>query len=106
VVPAATQGTGRAVNLAGELDRLTPPLGVWVPDGQPMNQGDATHWTVTLDGVLGTQLQYKYVLGDWAFVEKDQSRDEIQNRSLTFSNAPQVVNDTVAQWRNVNPCGN
>ena len=35
-----------------------------------MTRVDATHWTLTLTGKEGTQVQYKYVLGDWNYVEK------------------------------------
>ena len=35
-----------------------------------MTRVDATHWSMTLTGKEGTQVQYKYVLGDWNYVEK------------------------------------
>lgn len=104
-VPGSTAGTGRSVFLAGELNRLDPPLAFWNPGGLRMNQIDSTHWTVTVTGAPGTNIQYKYVLGDWAFVEKSQNCSEIQNRSVTLSSTGQVLNHTVLQWRNVSPCG-
>ncbi len=42
-------------------------------------------------------------------MEKDGACGEIANRLLTLSygaTGTQVVNDTVANWRNVAPCGN
>jgi glucoamylase len=107
-VPASTDGTGRAVFLAGELNKLDPPLSLWNPGGLELNRVDATHWTVTVPGDAGTTIAYKYVLGDWAFVEKGSSCNEVANRSVTISNAglTQTVNDSVVNWRNVAPCGN
>lgn len=105
-VPASTDGTGRPVFLAGDLNKLDPPLSFWNPAGLKMNRVDATHWTVTVPGDAGTGIAYKYVLGDWGFVEKGGSCNEIPNRSVTISGgATQSVNDTVADWRNVAPCG-
>jgi hypothetical protein len=70
---------------------------------------DATHWTVTLTGKEGVQIEYKYALGSWDFVEKDGSCGEIANRQLTLAygaTGTQAVNDVVPNWRNVSPCGN
>ena len=70
---------------------------------------DATHWTITLHGIETTQLEYKYALGDWNYVEKDGGCGEIDNRPLTLTygaSGTQTVNDTVQNWRNVAPCGN
>ena len=69
---------------------------------------DATHWTITLTGFEYTQIEYKYTLGDWDHVEKDNVCGEIANRMLTLSygsTGMQTVNDTVLNWRNVAPCG-
>ena len=106
VVPATTSGTGRSVFLAGELNKLNPPLSLWNPQGMAMNKIDPTHWTLVLTGDAGTSIQYKYVLGDWAFVEKDGNCNDISNRSLTISTGGSVVNDKVGNWRNVSSCGN
>jgi hypothetical protein len=106
VVPPTTDGTGRPVFLAGELNKLKPPLSFWNPQGVAMNKVDPTHWTVTLTGDTGTNIQYKYVLGDWGFVEKDGNCNEILNRSMTISSGVPVLGDAVGNWRNVAPCGN
>lgn len=106
VVPATTDGTGRSVFLAGELNKLNPRLSFWNPQGVPMNKVDPTHWTVTLTGDAGTNIQYKYVLGDWALVEKDGNCNETSNRSMTISAGGSVLNDKVDNWRNVPSCGN
>jgi hypothetical protein len=70
---------------------------------------DATHWTLTLTGNETTQIEYKYALGSWDFVEKDGACGEIANRQLTLSygtTGTMMINDTVLNWRNVSPCGN
>jgi glycosidase len=108
-VPAATDGTGRDVNIAGFLDRLDGGHPQWDPAGTSLTRVDATHWTITFTGTEATQLEYKYALASWDYVEKDGACGEIANRQLTLSygaTGTQTVNDTVANWRNVAPCGN
>ncbi len=110
-VPAATDGTGRSVYIAGFLDRLDGGLPQWNPGGVSLTRVDATHWTITFTGKESTQLEYKYTLGDWEHVEKGPSPDcaELANRQLTLSygaTGNQSVGDTVDNWRNVAPCGN
>jgi len=108
-VPGSTDGTGRSVYIAGTLDRLDGNLPQWDEDGVVLTQVDATHWTITLTGKEGTQIEYKYTLGDWEHVEKGASCDEVSNRPLTLTygaTGTQTVNDTVLNWRNVAPCGN
>jgi glycosidase len=108
-VPATTDATGRAVNIAGFLDRLDGGYPQWTPGGAPMTRTDATHWTITFTGKEGTQLEYKYALGSWDYVEKDNACGEIANRQLTLAygaTGTQTVNDDVLNWRNVAPCGN
>ena len=108
-VPATTDATGRSVYIAGFLDRLDGGLPPWDPGGVALTRVDATHWTITLTGTEGTQIEYKYTLGDWEHVEKDGACGEIGNRLLTLSygaSGTQTVNDTVQNWRNVAPCGN
>ena len=108
-VPASTDGTGRIVHIAGTLDRLDGGLPQWDPSAVALTRVDATTWTIQLTGREGTQIEYKYALGSWDFVEKDGGCGEIGNRMLTLSygaTGTQQVNDTVQNWRNVPPCGN
>jgi glycosidase len=108
-VPETTDGTGRAVYIAGSLNRLEGGLPEWNPGGVSLTRLDATHWRVTLHGTEATQIEYKYTLGDWEHVEKDGSCGEIANRQLTLTygtSGTQNVNDTVPNWRNEPPCGN
>ena len=108
-VPASTDGTGRVVNIAGFLDRLDGGHPQWNPGGTPLTKVDATHWSITFTGKEGTQLEYKYALGDWDHVEKDNACGEVANRQLTLAwgaTGTQAVADTIANWRNVDPCGN
>jgi glycosidase/fibronectin type 3 domain-containing protein len=108
-VPDTTDATGRQVYIAGTLDRLDGNLPQWDPGGVALTRQDATHWTITLTGKESTQIEYKYTLGDWDHVEKDEACGEIGNRQLTLSYGStgiQAVNDVVPNWRNVAPCGN
>jgi len=108
-VPASTDGTGRSVYIAGFLDRLDGNLPQWDASGVVLTQVDSTHWTITLTGKESTQIEYKYALGSFDYVEKGTACDEIANRQLTLTygtNGNQIVNDTVSNWRNVSPCGN
>ena len=108
-VPATTDATARSVTIAGFLDRLDGGLPQWDPAGVTLTRVDATHWRITFTGKESTQIEYKYALGSWDYVEKDGTCGEIGNRQLTLSygsNGTQNVNDTVENWRNVAPCGN
>jgi glycosidase len=108
-VPATTDATARNVYIAGFLDRLDGGLPQWNPGGVSLTRVDATTWTITFTGKESTAIEYKYTLGDWDHVEKDNVCGEIGNRTLTLSygaTGTQTVNDTVLNWRNVAPCGN
>ncbi|MBP7694652.1 MAG: hypothetical protein KA764_22205, partial [Anaerolineales bacterium] len=108
-VPATTDGAAGAVHIAGFLDRLDGGLPQWDPGGVSLTRVDATHWAITLTGKEYTQIEYKYALGAWDYVEKDSVCGETANRQLTLNYGAagtQTVNDTVANWRNVAPCGN
>ena len=109
-VPAPVEdAVGRSVYIAGFLDRLDGDLPQWDAGGVVLTRVDDTHWTITLHGKESTQIEYKYALGSFDFVEKDGACGEIANRLLTLSygaTGTQTVNDTVPNWRNVDPCGN
>lgn len=106
-VPAHTP-EGSSVYLAGTLDRLDGDLPQWDPGGVVMTQVDDTRWTITLSGPEGTNLEYKYTLGLWDFVEKGAICEELSNRTLVLDygvDGNQVVEDVVLNWRNIDPCG-
>ncbi|KPV50343.1 alpha-amylase, partial [Kouleothrix aurantiaca] len=108
-VPATTDATARTVTIAGFLDRLDGGYPQWDPTAVSLTRVDATHWRITFTGKESTQIEYKYALSSWDYVEKDGTCGEIGNRQLTLSygsNGTQNVNDTVENWRNVAPCGN
>ena len=108
-VPAGTNTTGKLVCLAGELNQLDPSLPLWNPAGVQLVRVDPTHWQVKLKGAQGTQIQYKYTLGDWSFTEKGPGCAEVLNRTLTVNldaTGTMNVNDLVSTWRNIQPCGN
>ena len=108
-VPSTTDATGFSVHIAGTLDLLDGNLPQWDPGAVSLTRIDGTHWTITLSGNEGVQLQYKYTLGSWDYVEKGGSCEELNNRGLTLTygtNGVQTQNDQVLNWRNVFPCGN
>ncbi|MGZ4788258.1 MAG: fibronectin type III domain-containing protein, partial [Terriglobales bacterium] len=108
-VPSTTDGTGFSVHIAGTLDQLDGNLPAWDPGAVSLTKIDGTHWTITLTGSEGVQLQYKYALGSWDYVEKGGSCEELNNRAVTLTygtNGMQTQNDQVLNWRNVAPCGN
>ena len=107
-MPAGTPAD-KPVFIAGYLDRLDSALPQWNPGGVVMTQASPTQWTVVLTGTEGVVLEYKYALGTWDYVEKDSACAEVGNRQRTLSygaDGRQTVADTVANWRNVAPCGN
>ena len=109
VVNKITDASGRTVHVAGTLSRLQGGLPDWDPGATVLTRVDATHWQFVADGYEGTQLEYKYTLGDWDHVEKDNGCGEIGNRTLTLAygaTGNQTAPDTVQNWRNVAPCGN
>jgi hypothetical protein len=108
-VASTTDATGRSVYIAGFLDRLDGGLPQWNPGGVVLTRVDATHWRVTLTGKEHTQIEYKFALGAWEYVEKDAACGETGNRQLTVAygaGGVQNVSDVVPNWRNVAPCGN
>jgi hypothetical protein len=107
-VPAGTPAD-KSVYIAGFLDRLDGNNPQWNPGDVVLTKIDATTWRITFTGKETTQIEYKYTLGSWDFVEKDGACGEIPNRALTLSygaTGVQMVNDVVLNWRNVAPCGN
>ncbi|MDP9383370.1 MAG: CBM20 domain-containing protein [Chloroflexota bacterium] len=79
------------------------------PHTVALAEGADGRWRVTLSFREGTQVNYKYTLGSWDRVEKDASCGEIADRQLRVvsgSGDSQLVENTVARWRNVAPCGN
>jgi endoglucanase len=107
-VPETTEGTHKTVCIAGTLDRLQDSLPAWDPSAMKLTRSSTTQWKIDLTGKAGTELEYKYALGDWSFVEKAADCGEIPNRTITLtggSSGVQEITDTVANWRNVPPCG-
>ena len=108
-VPATTDATGRAVYIAGFLDRLDGDLPQWNPGGVVLTRVDATHWTITLTGKESTQIEYKYALGSWDYVEKDVAlRRDLEPPAHARYGGIGTQNGQRhgRNWRNVSPCGN
>jgi predicted alpha/beta superfamily hydrolase len=73
---------------------------------QGWNPGSAAHaltrqpdgrWTLALDLVAGSPIEFKFTRGSWARVEKGPNGEELANRSLT-PQAGQTYDFTVARW--------
>ncbi|MFC4150141.1 S8 family serine peptidase [Micromonospora mangrovi] len=100
------------VHLAGTLGRLGTGLPDWDPAALPMRRVDPTGpYRTVLTVPSGTELEYKYALGDWAHVEQDYTDSDagcfdIANRRLTADAAGtvQVVRDLTGSFRGVWPC--
>jgi glycosidase/fibronectin type 3 domain-containing protein len=104
-VPATTP-PGSTVYVAGTFAQLG--YADWDPAGIALHRNADGTWSVTLDAPEGAYIEYKYTLGSWDYVEKGAACDELSNRKLTVSygtDGTQTVDDTVANWRNVSPCG-
>ena len=109
-VPEGTPAD-KAVHIAGTLSRLDGGYPDWNSSAVALSPAGANQWTITFTGLEGTSIEYKYTLGtpDFFDVEKDATCQEVANRLLTLSygdTGTQTVHDTVANWRNVAPCGN
>jgi glycosidase/fibronectin type 3 domain-containing protein len=103
--------SNQSVHIAGTLSRFDGNYPDWSSSTVSLLLAGPNQWTITFTGLEGTQIEYKYTLGspDFFDVEKGASCDEIANRQLTLdygTTGTQIVNDTVLNWRNVNPCGN
>lgn len=103
-VPASTPAD-LTVTVAGNLNNWTPSI-----DSYALQKSDATHFSATFDIPRGDTLQFKFTLqpqdsDPWFNVEKGASCEEIGNRQIT-ADVGQTYTATVANWRNVAPCGN
>lgn len=96
-VPDGTPGT---VYIAGGFPA---PYAQWNPGGIALTNMGNNVWSVTLQILDGTQIQYKYARGSWDTVEKGaDGNTEISNRQVTVSygmTGEQTVENTVENWR-------
>ncbi len=66
---------------------------------------DDGSYAIRLAFAEGKSIEYKYVLGDWMFVEQDEAGNDIKNRQLTVGNENIEVTDEVARWRELDADG-
>lgn len=105
-VPEQTARLKRTVFLAGNLSQADQKMVDWDTQAQKMKKLDNNHWTVTIKAPENTVIEYKYTLGDWDSVERDQHCHDIGNRRVAIhSGETQTIEDTVHNWRNAEPCG-
>lgn len=95
-VPSFTPGT---VYIVGNQ----PEIGDWDPGAIAMTSSGVDTWTIDLNILDGTPLEYKFTRGAWEMVEKEADGNaEIPNRTLVVDygvTGTQVVNLTVLNWR-------
>jgi glycosidase len=99
-VPESTP-PGDTVYIAGDFQG-------WDPGATPMEQVDATTWSITITFSEGAALQYKFTRGSWDAVEKDDGCGEIPNREATIvfgTDGTQALDHLVGKWRDVDQCG-
>jgi hypothetical protein len=92
---------------AGDTVYIAGDFQGWDPGGTPMEQVDASTWSITLPFTEGEPPQYKYTRGTWEAVEKDAACGELANRTITVAfgeGGTADVADTVAKWRDVDAC--
>ena len=89
-VPANTTGK---VFISGSIE----PLGLWKPDGLPLERVDDNTHRATLSLKKGTGLEFKVTRGTWETVERGEKGEDIANRFLT-ADADKTVTITVANW--------
>jgi glycosidase len=79
----------------------------WDPGATPMKRVDATTWIITLPFEEGVEAQFKFTRGSWLAVEKGQGCEEIENRTFTAAygaDGTQLVEATIAKWRDLDAC--
>ncbi|GAB4580318.1 MAG: hypothetical protein Fur0022_30580 [Anaerolineales bacterium] len=95
-VPDPSPGT---VFIAGNI----PGYPEWDPGAIALTPGISNTWTITFTLLDGAEFEYKFTRGSWNTVEKEaDGNTEIPNRQLTVDygkNGLQMVNHTVANWR-------
>ncbi|MFZ3070033.1 MAG: alpha-amylase family glycosyl hydrolase, partial [Anaerolineaceae bacterium] len=80
-----------------------PLIGDWNPGAVALTKVDVSHWTITLDILDGTALEFKFTRGNWETVMKGaDGNEELPNLPLTVSygeNGEQLYEYTVPNWR-------
>lgn len=105
-VPEQTARLKRSVYLAGSFSQANQKMADWDTQAQKLKKVDSTHWTTTIKVPENMVIEYKYTLGDWDSVERNQRCHDIANRRVTIhSEETQTIEDTVHNWRNAEPCG-
>ncbi len=54
-------------------------------------------YQITIPKIKNT-IRYKFTLGSWGNVETDQKGDDIENRSYTFKNSPEIIRIKILNW--------
>lgn len=74
-----------------------PATGAWQEPGVPLSRLDDGRFHLELNLPAGTRLEYKFTLGSWTTVEKNESFGDVSNRTLSVG-GPAKVEVTVKNW--------
>ena len=77
-------------------------LGTWTANKLAMTQVDATHWTLTVEFLDGTAVEYKFTRGSWDTVEWWEEIHDLINRQISINygtDGTQIVENNVPNWR-------
>jgi hypothetical protein len=106
-VPTSTPPDAELI-ITGTLDHFDGDYPQWDPGAVALTKAGDYEWEITFTGPETRQVEYKYTLGSWDFVEKGAACDEISNRSIILdygTDGTQGVSDAVANWNGIPPCG-
>ncbi|MDQ0232256.1 carbohydrate binding domain-containing protein [Metabacillus malikii] len=79
---------------------MTSTLNGWKPDDSDyeLKKNANGSYSISLQVPANTQIEYKFTLGSWATVEKDQWGNDISNRTFKTNGGEEVVDVTVQKW--------
>ncbi|AXG68618.1 enterobactin/ferric enterobactin esterase [Kordia sp. SMS9] len=64
-----------------------------------LEQKDSTYYKITLPNHRET-INFKFTLGNWETVELDEKRQNIENRTYTFKEHPEMIQVVIGAWSN------
>ncbi|WP_420570920.1 alpha/beta hydrolase [Kordia sp.] len=66
-----------------------------------LEKKDSTYYKITLPNHRET-INFKFTLGTWETVELDENQQNIENRTYTFKNHPEMIQVAIGSWSNGN----
>ncbi len=106
---AKTQVTLKISNLPGNTPAnskiyFAGSIQAWDPGnpGYELSLDTESKFSIVIPEGTGTVL-YKFTRGSWASVEGGPNREEIANRSFSFTGQPQTISITIVSWKDASP---